>query len=100
MVLKRVGVWSVARMMGLLYAVLGLFIGGLCALVALLGAGIVTETQAESALAPWFGLAFGVGAVVFLPVFYGLLGLIGGAISAALYNVVARMIGGMELELE
>jgi len=45
-------------------------------------------------------MMFGVGAIVFLPIFYGVIGAVGGAICAALYNVFAGMIGGVELNLE
>jgi hypothetical protein len=45
-------------------------------------------------------VVFGVGAVVVLPVFYGLMGFVGGLLSSALYNLVARTVGGVELEVE
>jgi hypothetical protein len=35
-----------------------------------------------------------------MPVLYGILGFIGGAILALLYNLFARLAGGFELELE
>jgi len=41
----------------------------------------------------------GVAAVIVLPLFYGLLGFIGGIITAALFNLVASMVGGVEIEL-
>jgi hypothetical protein len=41
-----------------------------------------------------------VGAIVIAPVFYGVLGAIGGLIMAFLYNIVARMAGGIEVQLE
>jgi hypothetical protein len=43
---------------------------------------------------------FGVGAIVFLPVIYGVMGFITGALGAAIYNLFSGMIGGVELELE
>jgi hypothetical protein len=46
------------------------------------------------------GLLFGFGAVIFLPIFYGILGFIFGLIGALLYNGIARLIGGIEIELE
>jgi hypothetical protein len=41
-----------------------------------------------------------VGAVIFLPIFYGIIGFVGGLISALLYNLIARLVGGIELEVE
>ncbi len=46
------------------------------------------------------GLLFGVGAVVVMPIVYGLLGFVSALVGAALYNLVARVTGGIELELE
>jgi hypothetical protein len=43
---------------------------------------------------------FGVGSIIFLPIFYGILGFIGGLITAWTYNLVARFAGGLEIELE
>jgi hypothetical protein len=37
---------------------------------------------------------------VFLPIFYGVLGAIGGALTAVMYNVVAGMVGGLSIETE
>ena len=48
----------------------------------------------------WLGPVFGVGAIVVLPIIYGVLGLIGGAIAAALYNLFSGMVGGIELDLQ
>ena len=41
---------------------------------------------------------FGMG--VLMPVIYGVMGFILGVIGAAVYNLVARWIGGIELEVE
>jgi hypothetical protein len=45
------------------------------------------------------GALFGVGSILLLPLFYGALGFIGGAISAFVYNLVAGVVGGIELEV-
>ena len=93
MVLKSIGVASCAKLMGAMYAAIGLILGAIFALLALLGAGLGGDAGAA-------GMMFGVGAVVFLPIFYGVLGFIGGALMALVYNVVAGIAGGLELELE
>jgi hypothetical protein len=45
------------------------------------------------------GAIVGVGAVVMLPLMYGVFGIIGGAIGAALYNLFANLVGGVELDI-
>jgi len=38
--------------------------------------------------------------LIILPIFYGVVGFIAGAIGAALYNLIAGMVGGIEIEVE
>lgn len=95
MVVKRFGVGSVARIYGALSAAFGLLAGCIIALGSLLSLG-VAETSEAGFLAPMFGI----GAVVFLPIFYGIMGLIAGALGAVLYNVFAGMVGGVTIEVE
>jgi hypothetical protein len=51
-------------------------------------------------LCPLFGAIFGVGAVIVLPIMYGVFGALGAMLSAALYNVTAGAVGGVELTIE
>ena len=46
------------------------------------------------------GFPFGTMFAVAMPVMYGIFGVIGGAIGAALYNLVAGWVGGIEVELD
>jgi hypothetical protein len=99
MVIRHVGVWSVARLYGALSASMGLIFGGIVALISLAGGAAGFAHNADSPSGP-LAMMFGVGAIVFLPVFYGILGLCAGAIGAALYNVFAGMLGGIELDIQ
>ena len=92
-VIRRVGVVSLAKMMGCLYALLGLIIGACFSLFALL-AGSMNLVDSG------FGLSklVGVGAIILFPILYGVIGLIGGLITGALYNLVAAMAGGVEFQ--
>ena len=104
MVLRRIGVWSAARLYGGLCAVLGLLFGVIFALVALAGgmAGMASDGGAGGAglVSGPFGAIFGVGAIIALPLFYGVLGVIMGALTAVLYNLFAGLFGGIELETQ
>jgi hypothetical protein len=98
MVLKSIGVLSCGKLMGTMYACLGLIFGAFMSLISLIGVAAAPGGPGnENAI----GAAFvGVGAIIFLPIFYGVMGFIGGIISAAIYNVIAGFIGGIELELQ
>jgi hypothetical protein len=96
-VVKRVGVISCGKVLGILYALLGLIAGGLISLFSMAGAAIgAAEGGVDQGLA---GMLFGVGAVVILPLFYGVIGFIGGIIMSAIYNLVASFTGGIEIEI-
>jgi len=94
MVLRSVGVLSVAKIMGALYAVIGLIAGLILATIGMLGVGL---SGGEGALV---GMMFGIGGLIFAPIFYGILGFIAGAIGSAVYNIVAGAVGGIELDLQ
>jgi hypothetical protein len=75
---------------------LGLVFGAFFTLFSLLGAAVgLASSQSSNALVELF---IGVGSVIFLSVFYGILDFILGLITALLYNDgVARLIGGIEI---
>jgi hypothetical protein len=100
MVIRHVGVWSVARLYGALSASMGLLFGGIIALFSLAGGAAGAFGQNADSVSGPLAMMFGVGAIVFLPVFYGILGLCAGALGAALYNLFAGMFGGIQLETE
>ena len=95
MVLKRVGAMSLAKISGVLYAAIGLIIGAVVSLFAMLGMAANLGGSANP-----MGMLFGVGAIICLPIFYGLIGFIGALIGAGLYNVLAGVVGGVRLDLE
>ena len=98
--LNRVGIGSAAKISGAMYGAMGLIFGGIFALFALVGAGFAGMAAEQGEEVPAFvGALFGVGAIVVFPLLYGLMGLVTGAIGAALYNFIARMVGGLELEI-
>jgi hypothetical protein len=96
--IKRVGPLSLAKFLGCLYSFIGLIAGLIFTVLAVLVSAIGAAAS-ESGL-PLLGALFGVGAVIFLPIFYGILGFVGGLIVAALFNLVANMTGGLEIGLE
>ena len=97
MQLKRVGPLSLARLAAGLYGAIGLFAGAIFAVAALVG---TTIGRTAGEMSPILGLFFGVGAIVFLPLIYGVLGAFMALVVAGLYNLLAGWLGGVELTLE
>jgi hypothetical protein len=100
--INKLGVLSVGKIYGVMMFVIGLLIGlvyGFFIIVySLFGAGIV---GGDAALAiGGAGVVGGIIAMIFFPVFYGILGFICGIIGALLYNLFAKLVGGVEIEVE
>ena len=85
---KRIGVLSLAKILGILYAIFGLIVGALFALFPLIGLS-ADET----------GLFFGTASIIIFPILYGIMGFIGGIITAFFYNLIVGKVGGLEVEL-
>ena len=102
MTIRRFGVLSVAKMYGLLMFLFGLIFGVIYGLILIVfGAAISAMGPGRDAAAGGVGtVAMGVGMMIGLPLFYGVLGFIMGAIGALIYNAVAGIIGGVKFELE
>ncbi len=103
MIIRRLGVWSVARLYGGICGVIGLIAGLIFASAAMLGgfAGAAGSSDTASGLAAGgLGALFGVGAIIILPILYGVMGIVAGALGAALYNLFAGMFGGIEVEVQ
>ena len=99
MVIRRFGVWSVAKLYGALLAALGFLVGALIALGSFIGGASGAFGEAQANAGP-MAMLFGVGAIIFLPIFYGVMGIVVGGLSAALYNLFAGLLGGIEVETE
>ena len=95
MVIRRIGPMSCARISGTLYAVTGLILGAIFSLVSMAG-GFSAESSEEAG----FAAVFGVAAIMILPLLYGGLGFVGTLIAAWLYNILAGVVGGIELDLQ
>ena len=89
--LRRLSVDQMAKVLGVLYFLLGLIVA---VIFGLLGSMIPTSEASEGVT------FFGRGFVIAMPFLYGILGVIFGALIAALYNLVAGWTGGMEFEFD
>ena len=82
MIIRRVGPLSCAKIAGIIYAVLGLVLGAAVSMIAMIGAALSSTQRTETALTPILGVVFGIGAIVMLPIFYGVIGFLSGLIGA------------------
>ena len=76
-----------------MYAVLGLIV------IPFLLLGSLATANLPAAQRGLFAFV-GVGMAIAAPIFYGVIGFIGGVLSAALYNLFAKWVGGIEVEVE
>ena len=97
MIVRRIGPLSVGKVYGAMLAAMGLIFGGCIALLSLVGVSIAGHNDPN--VPSWVGAALGLGAVIVLPVFYGVMGLVMGALMAFLYNLFAGMVGGIDLDV-
>jgi type III secretory pathway component EscU len=92
-IVKSVGVMSVAKIMALIHACLGVVFAPFFLLIGLLGS---LAGQHKNPFAGAIGIVF----ALLMPFFYGIIGFLTGAIGGALYNLFAKLVGGFEVELE
>ena len=95
--LRRVDPVSLGKVMGLCYALLGLIAGLILGGLSVVGAGFASMMADSNQ--PWLGTLFGVGAIIFLPLLYGLLGFIVWLIFGLVLNLVLGWAGGLQVEL-
>lgn len=91
-VLKRIAPLSLGKMLAVLYGVLGLLLAPVFLLASLVGSSV----QHQGGM-PF--MALGAGMTVAIPFFYAAIGFVFGVVSAFLYNLLARWIGGVEFEV-
>jgi hypothetical protein len=82
--IRRFGVMQTAKVVGALYALLGLVFVPIVLVLSMLA-------PKEQGMGPGLALA--------LPILYGVFGFIFAALGCALYNLVAGLVGGVEVEL-
>ncbi|HEY4284766.1 MAG TPA: DUF3566 domain-containing protein [Chthoniobacterales bacterium] len=100
--IKRIAPLQAGKMLGVVYAGFGLLFLPFFAIAGVAGAFAQHAEHAQGGLAVPVALTAGVIFVMgfFFPVFYGLMGFVFGMITAAIYNLVAHWIGGIEVEVE
>ena len=83
--IRRFGIGQTAKVVGALYGLLGLI--------------FVPFFLVAVAMSP-DEAGFGMGLAISFPIIYAVIGFIGTALACAIYNFVARFVGGIEVEME
>jgi len=89
--LKSIGVGQMAKLLGVLYFMLGIIFA---VIFGLIGSMVPTTEMGNDAM------MFGKGFLVMMPFLYGIIGFVFGALIAWLYNLVAGWTGGLDFEFE
>lgn len=91
--IKSVDVYSSAKISAAIYAFMGFIVGAIVTLTSLVSSAAIGGRTGV------IGALFGIAAVVLFPICYGILGFICGAMGTAVYNLAAKWVGGVEIEL-
>jgi hypothetical protein len=91
--LKRIAPLSAGKILGVLYGALALIFVPVFLVVMFVASQVSPNQQAMSLLVC-------LGLMVGLPLVYAVVGFIGGVLTAALYNLFAKWVGGIEVEVE
>jgi hypothetical protein len=98
---KRVGVFSYAKITAVTMAAFGVIIGVIYGLIFMIvGGAMMAGGGRNSGTAGASSLVVGLIMMVAIPVFYGIIGFIAGALGGVIYNVASGFVGGIELEIE
>ena len=99
--IKRMGVFSCAKIYSITLAAMGLIIGVIYGLIFMVvGGAMMAGGGRDSGMAGGSSIVIGLVMMIAIPVFYGIIGFIGGIVGALVYNVAAGVVGGLELEIE
>ena len=97
MVVRRFGILSFAKIQALIMMVFGLIIGVIYGLFFMVIGAAMLSQSTGSAIG---GVVGGLVIIVMMPIFYGVIGFVFGALGALIYNTAAGFVGGIEMELE
>jgi transmembrane protein DUF3566 len=98
--LKRIGPGSAFKVGLVTYAFVGLVVGACLAFFSMIAGslgGLAGSQAGASARA--FGFGMGLGAIIFMPILYAIIGGIGAALGAVIYNLAAGWVGGLEVDI-
>ncbi len=93
---KSIDLLSLAKIQGLIGAAIGVLVGVVFFFMALFFSFFMPAVNEAKML----GIGMGFASIIFFPLFYGIAGFLGGLITALIYNLVAKWIGGIKVQLK
>jgi hypothetical protein len=97
MELKRIGPLSAGKILGVMGFILGLLMGLFTIVVSMATSAYFGDYFGDSSI---MSVMFGVGSILVMPFLYGIIGFLQGLVGAWLYNLIAKFLGGIRLELQ
>lgn len=97
--LKRVEPLQAGKLLAGLYGAMGLIFIPFMLIFMSVGAFASAGAGGNAAPLPFF-FGLGVGFMIVMPLFYAAIGFIIGVLGALVYNLLAKWLGGFELEFE
>ena len=91
--IKRIAPLQLGKMLAILYGIMGLIFLPFFFIMTLIASQLPEQQRVGV-------LALGAGFAIFVPIIYAAMGFIFGALGALIYNLVAKWIGGIEVEVE
>ena len=96
-IIHKINILSLAKIYSLLMAIMGFIVGLLFSLLRIMAPSLYTNSSLGMPALAYSSL--GLMSLIFFPVIYGIMGFIIGALTAVLYNFVAKFVGGLEIEI-
>ena len=95
---KRISPGSALKIGAVTYAFVGLVVG-LCTAAFSMVVGPAAGLEGGTFGARTIGFGLGASAIIVMPIAYAIVGALGGAIGAVLYNLAAGWVGGLEVDI-
>jgi hypothetical protein len=91
--IKRIAPLQLGKIMALTYGIMGLIFCPFFLLMTAFASHMPNNQRVGI-------MALGTGFALFMPVLYAVMGFVFGVIGAFIYNVIAKWVGGIEVEVE
>jgi len=98
--IRKIDVWSVVKIAFILYGIFGLIFGLFYAVMLTMVGGFLSQFSEFGQMTGLFTGAVGILMAFFMALFYAVIGAIFTAIFVWLYNVLAKLTGGIRFHLE